>query len=134
MYTVDYFTQMTTENMQRILVVDDDWLNHELMESILTLYGFAVIQAHNGEQALEIAKRDLPDLILLDVRMPGMDGLEICKRLRAEATTNKIPIIMLTGQERNSQEKSTAINAGANAFISRMLMPDEIVAQIRDLI
>jgi len=134
MYTVDYFTQMTTENMQHILVVDDDWLNHELMESILTLYGFGVIQAHNGEQALEIAKRDLPDLIMLDVRMPGMDGLEICKRLRAEPTTKSIPIIMLTGQERNNQEKSQALSMGANAFISRMLMPDEIVAQIRALI
>ena len=85
----------TTKNTL-IMVVDDEWTNRELMESLLTLFGYEVILANSGKAALQLVDMRLPDLILIDVRMPDMDGFEACARFKANETTASIPIILTT--------------------------------------
>jgi two-component system sensor histidine kinase/response regulator len=73
-------TLPSNDGKSLILVVDDEWLNRELMDGLLTVHGYAVVLAHSGTQGLELAPVRLPQLILLDVRMPDMDGYTVCKR------------------------------------------------------
>lgn len=121
----------TEETKQCVLVVDDDWLNQELMEGILTTFDFDILQAHDGEQGIKLAEKEQPDLILLDVRLPGMDGFTICRELKQKSETKHIPIVMITGQERDERERIRAKNAGADDFISRMMLPNELIERLR---
>ncbi len=77
---------------EMVLVVDDELEIRDLLSSFLTEEGYEVILASDGEEAIELAKRETPDAILLDVRMPGIDGIEVCRRLKAEPKTQYIPI------------------------------------------
>lgn len=116
-----------------ILVVDDDWQNRELLETILKAFNYRVIQTNNGEKALEIAASRLPDLILLDVRMPEMDGYEVCTKLRANNKLANIPVIMVSGLK-GELEKREALEAGANDFINRIIPAHELHERIQALI
>ena len=80
----------------RILVVDDIEANRRLLQAKLEAQYYTVIQAENGPQALEVASKELPDIILLDVMMPGMDGYEVCRRLKEDPATAFIPVVMVT--------------------------------------
>ena len=80
----------------RILVVDDIEANRRLLQAKLEAQYYTVIQAENGPQALEVARKELPDIILLDVMMPGMDGYEVCRRLKEDPATAFIPVVMVT--------------------------------------
>lgn len=102
---------------KKILIVDDEKSLVQLCQIILEAAGFEVRGAYNGEQALSMITEELPDLVLLDVMMPGMDGIEVCRRLRAEYDGN-LSIVMYTADEREST-RDNSLTAGANAVITK---------------
>ena len=102
---------------ERILVVDDTAPNIRLLEAVLVPLGYAVQGVGSGKEALEAVALAVPDLILLDIMMPGMDGFEVCRRLRADPAHQVLPIIMITSS--GEQEKVTALEAGADDFVTK---------------
>ncbi len=102
----------------RILVVDDIEANRRLLKAKLEAQYFTVMQAGNGMQALEIARAQLPDIILLDVMMPGMDGYEVCRRLKADPVTSYIPVVMVTALS-DVEDRVRGLSAGAEDFLTK---------------
>ncbi len=114
----------------RILVVDDDPNLRLLVSSALQHDGYTVLEADNGEQGLRRAHSEPPHLILLDVNMPGMDGIAVLESLRADAATHDIPVLMLTAQEGESTTR-TAFDAGANDYLSKPFTVPQLTARVR---
>ncbi|MEM1168035.1 MAG: response regulator [Cyanobacteria bacterium P01_H01_bin.35] len=112
-----------------IMIVDDQEMNLKLMSNLLKISGFNVVAAEDGEMALEKLKNGLPDLILLDVRMPGINGFEICRRLQSSETTKNIPVIFMTSISA-SEEKIRGLKLGAVDYIVKPFKPEEILARI----
>jgi diguanylate cyclase (GGDEF)-like protein len=115
---------------ERILVVDDDRDIARFVELNLTLEGFEVEVAHDGAQALEMATANPPDLILLDVMMPVVDGVEVVRRLRAQTSTASVPVVMLTAKSL-SADKVVGLTAGADDYIVKPFDTLELVARVR---
>ena len=115
----------------RILVVDDEADTLELLRVLLESEGYAVETAPDGPTALEKVKAAAPDLVLLDVMMQGMDGLEVCDHLRFDAATRDVPIIFLTAKH-DPYLKSRASILDAYAYIEKPFAPEEILAEIRN--
>ena len=115
---------------ERILVVDDDRDIARFVELNLSLEGFEVQVAHDGAQALEMATADPPDLILLDVMMPVVDGVEVVRRLRAQSSTASVPVVMLTAKSL-SADKVVGLTAGADDYIVKPFDTLELVARVR---
>jgi len=113
-----------------VLVADDDEDIVRFVEVNLLLEGFEVITAADGEQALNVAIESLPDLILLDVMMPRLDGFEVCKRLRDDSRTKQISVIMLTAKSL-SADKVVGLTAGADDYITKPFDPIELVARVK---
>lgn len=116
--------------MSLVLVVDDDVDIARFLEINLKLEGFDVIVAHDGREALDAVAEQLPDLILTDVMMPGVDGVELCRRLRADAATANIPIIMLTAKNL-SADKVVGLTAGADDYMLKPFDTLELIARVR---
>jgi pilus assembly protein CpaE len=117
----------------RILVVDDTELNLKMVSAILLKDGYEVITARNGFEALEVIKSAPPALAILDVMMPDMDGYTLCKRLRQNPTTAKIPIIILTALS-GVEDKIKAFDSGADDFLAKPFEPQELRARIKVLL
>jgi adenylate cyclase len=115
-----------------ILVVDDTASNIKLLDAVLTPRGYTVITAQNGHEAISRAADGTPDLILLDVVMPGMDGYEVCRRLRADPATAMLPVVMITAS--GDQDKVQAIDTGADDYITKPFNQSELLARIRSLL
>jgi DNA-binding response OmpR family regulator len=111
-----------------ILVVDDTPQNIRLLEAVLTPRGYRVVAAGSGAEALAAIAAAPPDLVLLDVVMPGMDGYEVCRRLREDPATRLLPVVMITAS--GDQEKVDAIEAGADDFVAKPFNPAELLARI----
>ena len=116
----------------KILVVDDVPENVRLIEAVLVPRGYEVVTANNGRAALERVETEEPDLILLDVMMPGLDGYAVCTHLRAHDDTAVLPVIMVTSSI--GQEKTKAIEAGADDFIPKPFNHDELLTRVRSLL
>jgi DNA-binding response OmpR family regulator len=116
----------------RILVVDDVPENVRLLEAVLGAHGYEVVSTTDGQTALELAVSAQPDLVLLDVLMPHLDGYAVCRQLRAQDATAVLPVIMLTASERS--EKTKGIEAGADDFIPKPFDHDELLTRIRSLL
>jgi len=119
--------------MKKILVIDDQKDNLISIKALLKHYlpGCEVLTALSGEEGMELAIKDQPDTILLDIIMPRMDGYETCGKLKAELSTKHIPIIMLTAIKTDPESRIKGLNTGADAFLSKPFDPGELTAQIK---
>src|SRR5690242_9005634 len=120
------------ERRPKILVVDDVRENARLLEAVLIPRGYEVVIAYDGQAALDLAKANELDLILLDVVMPGLDGFAVCSHLRANDDTAVLPVIMVTSS--TEAEKTKAIEAGADDFITKPFNHDELLTRVRSLL
>lgn len=123
----------TDTDAASILIVDDSPENRLLLSSQLEMAGYEILQAEDGYEGIEIARRDRPDLILLDVMMPGINGFAVCRQLKAGETTRGIPIIMVTAL-RDVQYRIEGIEAGADEFLSRPHHREELLLRVKALL
>ncbi len=119
--------------MAEILIVDDDRINLALAHSILKQAGFAVLEAASGEEAVDMAIQSLPDLIVMDIMMPGIGGVEALHRLRQNKATWNIPVIALTAMAMPDDREKLFID-GFSAYISKPLHVHEFVEQVRHVL
>ena len=119
--------------MTKILVADDEQDIRELVRYTLQFAGYSVILASNGEEVIEAAQRELPDLILLDVRMPRINGYDACIRIKADERTQKIPVVFLSAKGQES-EVHAGLEAGADDYILKPFSPDQLIERIKSRI
>lgn len=115
-----------------ILVVDDLAQNVRLLEAVLSARGFKVTTAASGQEALDVLGKERPDLVLLDILMPGMDGYDVCRRIREDPGTAFVPVIMITAS--GDEQKIRAIECGADDFVSKPFDQAELLARVRSLV
>ena len=112
---------------KRVLIVDDDAKTVELVKLYLNRDGYRVLTAYDGIEALKLAREGHPDLIVLDLMLPGMDGLEVCRKLREDSD---VPIIMLTART-TENDRLTGLDLGADDYVSKPFSPRELAARVR---
>lgn len=117
----------------RVLVVDDVPPNVKLLEAKLTSEYFDVLTAFSGPEALEIIGREHPDIVLLDIMMPGMDGFEVCRRIKADPATAHIPVVMVTALDQAS-DRVAGLEAGADDFLTKPVQDLALFARVRSLV
>jgi DNA-binding response OmpR family regulator len=111
-----------------VLVVDDEEIIRDLIGTVLLEEGYEVLEAGGGEEAIELARKQKPDVILLDIRMPGIDGIHTCRRLKRDQETKDIPVIMVTGMRHGLPE---AMEAGAFDFITKPFDTEELGIRVK---
>jgi two-component system alkaline phosphatase synthesis response regulator PhoP len=117
----------------RILVVDDEIYIVHILDFSLGMEGYEVVTALDGEQALERARSEKPDLIVLDIMMPKLDGYETCKRLKADPETKDVPVILLSAKGRNVDQK-VGFEVGADDYITKPFSPRKLVERINAIL
>jgi CheY-like chemotaxis protein len=115
---------------KKILIVDDGEIDRKVMSSMLEKHGFLSITADSGQKGMALAREEKPDLVLLDVSMPGMDGKEVCERLKHAEETRSIPIIFLTCSEDPSRDVLECYEVGADYYLRKPVSSDMLVKQI----
>ena len=116
---------------EKILVVDDERAIRELVTLVLARAGYEVVRAADGRESIELAAKEHPDLIILDMRMPGLHGVDTCRELRSRQQTVGIPILVLTGYMENEKE---AMDAGVDGFLAKPFRPEELIARVKALL
>jgi len=120
---------MKDSSKKRILIVDDEKVNLKLSQRILIAKGYEIALAESGKIALQLVHTFRPDLILLDIRMPLMNGIEVCKTLKNDNNTNHIPVIILSTNH-NSEDVQLGQNAGANGYLFKPIDPDVLISEL----
>ena len=115
---------------EKILIVEDEKDIVKMLDYNLKKEGFKTLSAHNGEDGLDMARKENPDLILLDLMLPEMDGLDVCKAIKNEAKTSHIPIIILTAKAQET-DKIVGLELGADDYITKPFSPRELIARIK---
>jgi class 3 adenylate cyclase len=123
---------MENKRRFRVLIVDDEPMNVELLEAYLSTQ-YEIAKAYDGEKALEKVNNEPPDLILLDIMMPGLNGYEVCKRLKGDDKINFIPIVMVTALK-EQDEKIKGLEAGADDFLTKPVDSSELLARVKSLL
>ena len=114
----------------KILVVDDEVDIVDFIEDYLTGEGYEVVKAYNGVEALDKTRQDLPDLVVLDIMLPGLDGFEVCKQMRTEST---VPILMLTAKD-TDVDRIVGLEIGADDYMPKPFNPRELVARVKAIL
>lgn len=117
----------------RVLIVDDEQLIHDVVGTILGLEEFDVQSASDAEEGWTLLQADVPDLIVSDVMMPGMDGLEFCRRVRDDERFANVPMVLLTVRD-HDDDRREAKEAGADAYVTKPFSPLELIATIENLL
>src|SRR3954453_7697971 len=117
----------------RVLVVDDILANVRLLEAKLAAEYFEVVTAMNGIDALEAVQRTRPDIVLLDVMMPGIDGIEVCKRIKSDPQTMHIPVIMVTALDQ-PEDRVKGLEAGADDFLTKPVNDLALFCRVKSLV
>ncbi len=115
----------------KVLVVDDEQQVREVLGNFLEKEGYEVVLASNGEEAIALTRKESPQVILLDLKLPGIDGIETCRRLKMEDSTRFIPIIMITAYSDNKME---AIDAGTDDFINKPFDLVELSVRVKSIL
>ncbi len=118
---------------KRILVVDDEIYIVHILEFTLTMEGYEVVTASDGEEALRRIEQDRPDLLVLDIMMPKLDGYEVCRRLREDEELRNLPVILLSAKGRPI-DRETGLEVGADDYIVKPFSPRRLLEKIRDLL
>ncbi len=116
-----------------ILVVDDNPMNLDILQTRLSVHGYDILTAADGEEALAVAREKLPDLILLDIMMPKLDGIEVCKRLKADPSLPIMPIIMVTAKA-DSKDIVAGLDAGGDEYLTKPLDQAALVARVKSML
>mgnify|MGYP002623201650 FL=1 len=117
----------------RSLIVDDTQQNVQVLSQILRDVGYKVLAAFNGQDALNLLSKRIPDLILLDVMMPGMDGIELCGVIRERAETSSTPVLILSARG-DAESVMHGMDAGANDFLPKPILHHDLVAKVRAML
>ena len=118
---------------KRILVVEDQDDNRQIIRDLLSAKGYALVEATTGEEGLKLAATGKPDLILMDIQLPGMDGYEVTRRIKANPELNHIPIIVVTSYALSGDDKK-AFDAGCNGYVTKPFSPRVLLAKIREFL
>lgn len=116
-----------------VLIVDDEPMARTLLRLMLVRAGFDVIEAEDGFDALERIDERIPDIMILDVMMPGMDGFTVCETVRKQDGVSELPIIMLSAKT-DTESVNRGLRVGANKYLTKPISPDDLTRQVRDLL
>jgi DNA-binding response OmpR family regulator len=119
--------------MAKILIAEDERDIRDLITFTLTFGGYQVVAAANGEEALEKARTEIPDLIMMDVRMPKMTGYEACQEMKKDERIKHIPVVFLSAKGQES-EVATGLDVGAVEYILKPFSPDQLTARVKELL
>ena len=120
-----------SDGPERLLIVEDEDATRETWAEFFGNAGYAVLQAGDGQEALEITRRDRPDLILLDLRLPKLDGYQVCQRLKGDPMTAHIPIIMITAFLTGASDTVRGIEYGADDYLNKPVDLDVLAARVK---
>jgi two-component system, cell cycle response regulator DivK len=118
---------------KRILVVEDHEENRQIMRDLLTHAGYEMLEAHTGEDGVTATARERPDLILMDIQLPGIDGYEVTRRIKADPTLRAIPIIAVTSYALSGDDRK-ALAAGCDAYVTKPFSPRALLGKIREFL
>ena len=118
---------------KRILVVDDNEDNRQILIDLLSTAGYEVIEARTGFDAVTTAEREVPDLVLMDIQLPGMDGLEATRRIKAQPALAAIPVIAVTSYALSGDDRKAA-DAGCDGYVTKPYSPRALLAQVRTIL
>jgi DNA-binding response OmpR family regulator len=119
--------------LYKVLIADDEHNIRNILDFSLHAEGFLVLSVLNGEDAFQLACDERPDLIILDIMMPGKSGIEICRDLKADARTASIPVILLTACA-GTGDKEAGLAAGADLYITKPFSPQNVIESVHDLL
>jgi len=118
---------------KRILLVEDQEDNRRIMRDLLSASGYQLVEANDGEQGLALAASEIPDLILMDIQLPGLDGYEVTRRIKANGALSHIPIIAVTSYALSGDDQK-AFAAGCDGYVTKPFSPRQLLAKIREFL
>jgi two-component system cell cycle response regulator DivK len=118
---------------ERILIIEDHEENRRLLRDLLTSFGYGLIEAVTGEEGLTLAETQVPDLILIDIQLPGIDGYGVTRRIKANPALRHIPIIAVTSYALSGDDVK-ALEAGCDAYVTKPFDPVELLAKMREFL